>query len=55
MSHRVCIQGRRGDDRVLRGSVQGHTRDVQAMTVSQGVRGEDRGFSYEQGFSEPAV
>ncbi len=56
MAHRGCVQGRTGDDRVYRGSVQWHTGDVQGMTVkTQGVTGEDRGFSYGQGFLEPVV
>lgn len=51
-----CVQGRTGDDRVYRGSVQWHTGDVQGVTVkTQGVTGEDRGFSYGQGFLKSVV
>lgn len=56
MPDRRCVHGRTGDDRVYRGSVQGHTCDVQGMTVkTQGMTGEDRGFSFRQGFLEPVV
>ena len=41
MAHRGCVQGRTGDDRVYRGSVQWHTGDVQRMT---GDFYTDRGF-----------
>lgn len=47
MAHRGCLQGRTGDDRIFRGSVQRHTGDVQRMTVkTQEETGEDRGFLY---------
>lgn len=40
MAHSGCILGHTGDDRIYRGSVQGHTGIVQGMTVkTQGVTG----------------
>lgn len=61
MAHRLCVQGRAGDDRVYKGYIEGHTGDnrvysgavhgqivdVQGMTVkAQALTGEDGGFSY---------
>lgn len=48
MTHKGCVQGCRGDDKVYRSSVQLQSGDVQGMTVkTQGKTGDfhlDRGF-----------
>lgn len=64
MAHRLCVQGRAGDDTVYKGYIQGHTGDnrvysgslqgkigdVQGMTVkAQALTGEDGVFSYGYG------
>lgn len=49
MAHKGYVQWLTGDYRIYRVCVQGMTGKT------QGVTGEDEGFSYGQGFSEPVV